>query len=35
MFTDPPAGNKDKRDGIPHGKLEMVEYESKTVGTTR
>jgi enterochelin esterase-like enzyme len=34
-FDDPPAGFNQKRDGIPHGKLEMVEYESKTVGTTR
>src|SRR4051812_37963507 len=35
IFPDPPAGITDKRDGIPHGKLEMVEYDSKTVGTTR
>src|SRR3954465_13173383 len=34
-FPDPPAGFNTKRDGIPHGKLEMVEYDSKTVGTTR
>ncbi len=34
-FDDPPAGIDKKRDGIPHGKLEMIEYESKTVGTTR
>lgn len=34
-FDDPPAGVDQKREGIPHGKLEMVEYESKTVGTTR
>jgi enterochelin esterase-like enzyme len=34
-FDDPPAGIATKRDGIPHGKLEMIEYESKTVGTTR
>jgi len=34
-FDDPPAGIDTKRDGIPHGRLEMVEYESKTVGTTR
>jgi enterochelin esterase-like enzyme len=34
-FDDPPAGFNQKRDDIPHGKLEMVEYESKTVGTTR
>ncbi len=34
-FDDPPAGFDRKRDGIPHGKLEMIEYDSKTVGTTR
>ncbi len=34
-YEPPPAGFNDKRDGIPHGKLEMIEYESKTVGTTR
>ena len=34
-FDDPPAGIDAKREGIPHGKLEMIEYESKTVGTTR
>jgi enterochelin esterase-like enzyme len=34
-FNDPPAGFNGKRDGIPHGKLEMIEYDSKTVGTTR
>jgi enterochelin esterase-like enzyme len=34
-FDDPPAGINVKREGIPHGKLEMIEYESKTVGTTR
>lgn len=34
-FDDPPAGFDKKRDDIPHGKLEMIEYESKTVGTTR
>jgi enterochelin esterase-like enzyme len=34
-FDDPPAGITTKRDGIPHGKREMIEYESKTVGTTR
>ena len=32
---DAPAGFKAKRDGIPHGKLEMIEYDSKTVGTRR
>ena len=34
-FDDPPADIDKKRDSIPHGKLEMIEYESKTVGTTR
>lgn len=34
-FDDPPADIVTKRDGIPHGKLEMIEYESKTVGATR
>ena len=34
-FPDPPAGFNGKRDGIPHGRLEMIEYDSKTVGTRR
>jgi enterochelin esterase-like enzyme len=34
-FDDPPAGFKDKREGIAHGKLEMIEYDSKSVGTRR
>jgi enterochelin esterase-like enzyme len=34
-FADPPKGFDANREGIPHGKLEMVTYESKTVGTTR
>ncbi len=34
-FPDPPAGFDVKRTGIPHGHLEMIEYDSKTVGTTR
>lgn len=34
-FPDPPAGFDVKREGIPHGKLEMIEYDSKTVGTRR
>ena len=34
-FDDPPAGIDKRREGIPHGKLEMIDYESKTVGTTR
>jgi enterochelin esterase-like enzyme len=34
-FADPPDSIVAKREEIPHGKLEMIEYESKTVGTTR
>jgi enterochelin esterase-like enzyme len=35
VFEDPSERIVEKRTDIPHGKLEMVEYESKTVGTTR
>lgn len=34
-FDDPSPDIVAKRDTIPHGKLEMIEYDSKTVGTTR
>ncbi|MDA8976866.1 alpha/beta hydrolase-fold protein [bacterium] len=34
-YPEPPEGIVAERDYIPHGKLEMIEYESKTVGTTR
>jgi enterochelin esterase-like enzyme len=34
-FNTPPAGFNARRDGIAHGTLEMVEYDSKTVGTKR
>ncbi|MBE2287490.1 MAG: esterase family protein [Prosthecobacter sp.] len=34
-FPEPPAGWDIKRDGIPHGKLVMISYDSKTVGTRR
>jgi enterochelin esterase-like enzyme len=34
-FDDPPAGFNAAKDDIPHGKLEVVEYDSKTVGTRR
>lgn len=34
-FDEPPPGFNTKREGIPHGKLEMIEYDSKTVGTRR
>jgi enterochelin esterase-like enzyme len=30
-----PAGFNVSRDGIPHGRIETVEYDSKTVGTRR
>lgn len=32
---EPPAGFAVKRDNIPHGKVEMIEYDSKTVGVSR
>ena len=32
---DAPAGFNEKREGIPHGKLEMIEYDSKSVGARR
>jgi len=32
---DAPDGFNARRDGIPHGTLEMIEYDSKTVGTRR
>ena len=35
VFPDPPAGFATKRDGLPHGNLEMIEYDSKTVGNKR
>jgi enterochelin esterase-like enzyme len=34
-FPDPDDSIVAKREDIPHGKLEMIEYESKTVGSTR
>jgi enterochelin esterase-like enzyme len=34
-FADPPAGFRTQRENVPHGKLTMVEYDSKTVGTRR
>ncbi|MCA9125474.1 MAG: hypothetical protein KDB22_00250 [Planctomycetales bacterium] len=34
-YPDPPDDIVKVRDDVPHGKLEMIEYESKTVGTTR
>jgi enterochelin esterase-like enzyme len=35
VFPEPPAGFASKRDDIQHGKLEMIEYDSKTVGNKR
>lgn len=35
FYEAPPEGFKTVRENIPHGKLELIEYESKTVGTTR
>ncbi len=34
-FDNPPEGFDKAREGIEHGKLEMVEYDSKTVGNKR
>jgi enterochelin esterase-like enzyme len=34
-FPNPPEGFEKERDGIAHGKLEMVEYDSKSVGNKR
>ena len=34
-FPEPPAGIDANRANVPHGKLETVEYDSKTVGTRR
>lgn len=35
VFPDPSAGSNVKREGIPRGRLEMITYDSKSVGTTR
>ncbi len=34
-YADPADSIVARRDDIPHGQLELIEYESKTVGTTR
>jgi enterochelin esterase-like enzyme len=34
-FPEPPPGIDVRREDIPHGRLEMIEYDSKTVGATR
>ncbi len=33
--AEPPAGFDQMRENIPHGQSEMIEYDSKTVGTRR
>jgi len=35
IFPDPPAGFDAHRDRVPRGRVETIEYESKTVGTRR
>lgn len=35
VYDAPPEGFKAVRENIPHGKLELIEYESKTVSTKR
>jgi enterochelin esterase-like enzyme len=35
VFPDAPVGFDVPREGIAHGSLEMIEYDSKTVGTRR
>ena len=35
ILVEPTKSIVARREGIPHGKLEMIEYDSKTVGTTR
>ena len=34
-FADPPSGFDVQREGTPQGQVETIEYDSKTVGTTR
>ena len=34
-FPDPPSGFDAERSDVPHGRLEMISYESRSVGTTR
>jgi enterochelin esterase-like enzyme len=34
-FDEPSAGFQTVRDGIPHGKAEIIEYDSNSVGTRR
>jgi enterochelin esterase-like enzyme len=35
VYPEPPAGINANRGEIPHGKLEMIEYDSKSVGARR
>jgi len=35
FYDAPPEGFKTVRENVAHGKLELIDYESKTVGTTR
>ncbi len=35
VYAAPPEGFKSERENAPHGKLEMIEYKSTTIGTTR
>jgi enterochelin esterase-like enzyme len=34
-FSDPPAGFDRRREDVPHGRLDTVPYESRSVGATR
>ncbi|TWT33855.1 Alpha-L-arabinofuranosidase C precursor [Posidoniimonas corsicana] len=34
-FEEPPTSFMAEREDVPHGKLEMIEYDSKAVGATR
>ena len=34
-FDDPPANFRSERDDLAHGRVEMIEYDSQTVGTRR
>jgi enterochelin esterase-like enzyme len=34
-FPEPPSGINAERQDVPHGKLEMIEYDSKSVGAQR
>ncbi len=34
-FPEPPAGFNKERKDVPHGRLEMISYDSRSVGSTR